>query len=510
VTITRAVGCNSTVGRNFRCAACSLLALLLIVSAVSGQQTAPQSPPDAPARGQKPPPPLGPNGSRDPFPDPIPAEEGAIRVSFVEFATLPDVNGLTARPMLMSYEPGTRRLFVNDMHGVLYSVSIDGKRVTPYLDHGAARWELPVQFTNFERGFQSFAFHPQFNQRGARGFGKIYAYVDTSNQTPKPDWVPPGGKMTHHAVLLEWTAKNPDAASYDGDAPRELMRWERPFVNHNGGQLAFNPLARPGSDDYGLLYLGNADGGAGGDPMNQAQNLGSTFGKILRIDPLGNNSANGKYGIPEDNPFVNDNDANTLGEIYAYGARNPQRFAWDSKTGRMYMGDIGQGIVEEVGPVAKGANLGWRVWEGSYRFVAGQEVSLDTPRSDPKVTYPVVEFGQLDPLLMNSSAVTMGYVYRHNRIKQLSNLLLFGDNPSGEMFYVHADKLPANGGQDAIRRILFNDKGETKTLLQLVKEKNIAQGKKPATRADLRYGEGPDGRLFILNKNDGVIRELVP
>jgi hypothetical protein len=75
---------------------------------------------------------------------------------------------------------------------------------------------------------------------------------------------------------------------------------------------------------------------------------------------------------------------------------------------------------------------------------------------------------------------------------------------------VHADKLPANGGQDAIRRILFNDKGETKTLLQLVKETNIAQGKKPAIRADLRYGEGPDGRLFILNKNDGVIRELVP
>ena len=293
-------------------------------------------------------------------------------------------------------------------------------------------------------------------------------------------------------------------------APRELMRWERPFVNHNGGQLGFNPLARPGSDDYGLLYLGNADGGAGGDPMNQAQNLGSTFGKILRIDPLGNNSANGKYGIPKDNPFVNDNDPNTLGEIYAYGARNPQRFAWDSKTGRMYMADIGQGIVEEVGPVTKGANLGWRVWEGSYRFVAGQEVSLDTPRGDPKVTYPVVEFGQLDPLLMNSSAVTMGYVYRHNRIKPLSNLLLFGDNPSGEMFYVHADKLPPNGGQDAIRRILFNDKGETKTLLQLVNEKNSAQGKKSANRADLRYGEGPDGRLFILNKWDGVIREIVP
>ena len=77
-------------------------------------------------------------------------------------------------------------------------------------------------------------------------------------------------------MLLEWTAKNPAAATYDGDAPRVLMRWQRPFVNHNGGQLGFNPLARPGSADYGLLYVGNADGGSGGDPMNLAQNLGSS------------------------------------------------------------------------------------------------------------------------------------------------------------------------------------------------------------------------------------------
>ncbi len=477
--------------------------------------------PAAPARGRQGPPPLGPNGTRDPWPAPIPAIAGAIRVNFVEFATLPDVGVNAARPMLMSYEPGTRRMFVNDMHGALYTVSNDGKMVTPYFDHQDPRWNIPVQFQNFERGFQSFAFHPDFNRRGAPGYGKIYTYVDTSNVTPTPDWTPttPGSNVAHHAVLLEWTAKNPAAAVYDGDAPRELMRWHRPFVNHNGGQLGFNSTARRGSADYGLLYAGNADGGAGGDPMNMAQNLASTFGKILRIDPLGAGgqgppdrriiSANGKYGIPKDNPFVNDNDPNTLGEIYAYGARNPQRFAWDSKTRTMYMADIGQGIDEEVTTVPKGANLGWRVWEGSHRFVNGSEVSVESPRGDPKVTYPVVEFGQLDPLLQNSSAVTMGYVYRHDRLRALRNLLLFGDNPSGEMFYVHADKLPPNGGQDAIRRIVFNDKDQTKTLLDLVKEKTVEQGKKPPTRADLRYGEGPDGRIFILNKWDGVIREIV-
>ena len=410
----------------------------------------------------------------------------------------------------MSYEPGTRRMFVNDMHGALYSVSIDGKTVTPYLDHQDPSGTSRCSSRTSSADSRASRFIHDFNQPGARGYGKIYAYVDTAIRRRRPTGCRPAAKMAHHAVLLEWTAKNPAAATYDGDAPRELMRWHRPFVNHNGGQLAFNPTARQGSADYGLLYAGNADGGSGGDPMNLAQNLSSTFGKILRIDPLGKNSANGKYGIPKDNPFVNDGDPNTLAEIYAYGARNPQRFAWDSKTGTFYMGDIGQGIVEEVTTVPKGANLGWRVWEGSYRFVAGQEVSLDTPRSDPKVTYPVVEFAQLDPLLMNSSAVTLGYVYRHNRLKQLSNLLLFGDNPSGEIFYVHADKLPANGGQDAVRRIVFNDKGQTKKLLELVQEKNVAQGKKPSARADLRFGEGPEGRLFILNKWDGVIREIVP
>jgi hypothetical protein len=114
----------------------------------------------------------------------------------------------------------------------------------------------------------------------------------------------------------------------------------------------------------------------------------------------------------------------------------------------------------------------------------------------------------LDPLLQPQSAVTMGMVYRQKAIPQLSNLVLFGDNPSGEVFYVSADKLPT-GGQDAIRRILFNDKGETKTLLQLIKEKNIAQGKPASTRADLRFGEGPNGEIFLLNKRDGVIRQLV-
>jgi hypothetical protein len=448
----------------------------------------------------------------DPFPQPINTTDGVIKVHFVEFASIPDgSDGQPARMNLLIDEPGTRRLFLNDMRGQLYSVRYDGKTVTQYLDINAPAWGVPVQSEDSERGFQSFAFHPQFTERGTRGYGKFYTYTDTSNMTPTADFKPAGEGHTHDAVLLEWTARNPAAATYDGGAPRELIRWQHPFSNHNGGQLSFNPLATPGSADFGLLYAGVADGGGGGDPFNHAQSLNSAFGKILRIDPLGSNSANGKYGIPATNPFVKGGNANTLGEIYAYGLRNPQRFGWDSKNGNMFVANIGQNTVEEISPVTPGANLGWNIWESSFMLVTGRGrgVSLANPRSDPKVSYPVVEYDHTDPLLQRQVAITGVFVSRQKAIPQLADLLVFGDNPSGEVFYVHADNLP-KGGQDAIRRILFNDNGVSKTLLQLIKEKNVKQGKAPASRADLRFGFGPRGQIFILNKHDDTIRLIVP
>jgi Glucose / Sorbosone dehydrogenase len=445
--------------------------------------------------------------SNDPFPTPIQATEGVITVNFVEFATIPDISGEAPRMMLLVDEPGTRRMFVNTMRGPLYSVSDDGKTVTAFLDIDAPTWGTPVQSAGSERGFQSVAFHPQFSQAGTRGYGKFYTYTDTSNMTPKADFVPGGSSHTHDTVLLEWTAKDPAAGTYDGGPPRELFRAAQPFPNHNGGQIAFNPLATPGSPEYGLLYVGLADGGSGGDPFNHAQSLASAFGKILRIDPLGTNSANAKYGIPGANPFAGDGKDDTLGEIYAYGVRNPQRFSWDPKNGNMYVADIGQNIVEEVSPVSAGANLGWNKWEGSFTY-GSREVGTANPRGDPAITFPIVEFDHRDPLL-NRPAVTGVYVYRQTAIRQLTNKLLFGDNPSGEIFYVDADNLP-KGGQDAIRRVLLNDKGTPKTLLQIIKEKNASQGRSPASRADLRMGIGPQGRIFVLNKRDGTIRLLVP
>jgi hypothetical protein len=446
--------------------------------------------------------------TKDPFPVPIPATDGAILVKFVEFAAIPYAGDEAPRMMLLLDEPGTHRLFVNTMRGAIYSISYDGKTVTPYLDINAPEWGVNVQFSSHDRGFQSFAFHPQFNQRGTRGYGKFYTYTDTANMTKKADFLPNGPGHTHDTVLLEWAAKNPEAAIYDGGPPREIFRTAKPFQIHNGGQLAFNPLAKPGSADYGLLYVGVADGGNGGDPYKHAQNLSVAFGKILRIDPLGSNSANGQYGIPSINPFVKKPKPGARGEIYAYGCRNPQRFSWDPKNGNMFLADIGQEVVEKVTLVTPGANLGWSIWEGSFTYGPGK-VGTANPRGDQAVTYPIVEFDHTDPLFQRSVAVTGVLAYRDTAIPQLTDKLLFGDNPSGEIFYVDADNLP-KGGQDAIRRVLFDDKGTKKTLLQLIQEKNRLQGKAPARRADMRFNAGPGGKIFVLNKADGVIRMLIP
>jgi Glucose / Sorbosone dehydrogenase len=445
--------------------------------------------------------------TKDPFPKPIPPTEGLIRVEFVEFAAIPFAGQEAPRMMLLVDEPGTHRLFVNTMQGAIYSISYDGKTVTQYLDVNAPVWGINVQFSSHDRGFQSFAFHPQFNQHGAPGYGKFYTYTDSANMSRKADFLPNGPGHTHDTVLLEWTAKNPEAPVYDGDPPREIFRTAKPFTIHNGGQLAFNPNAKPGNPDYGLLYVGVADGGNGGDPYKHAQNLSFAFGKILRIDPLGRNGANGKYGIPSTNPFVKSGRPGVLGEIYAYGCRNPQRFSWDAKNGNMFLADIGQDVVEKITLVTPGANLGWNIWEGSFTYGVGR-VGTETPH-DPAMTYPIVEFDHTDPLLQPVVAVTGVFAYRGTTIKQLTNKLLFGDNPSGEIFYVDADNLP-KGGQGSIRRILFNDRGMTKTLLQLIQEKNRAQGRRPAFRADMRFNVGPEGKIFVLNKADGIIRMIVP
>src|SRR5215203_5421820 len=243
-----------------RAAITALLAVLAIAPVAHAQGQPPTQPPAATAA--PPPPPLPEGATNDPFPDPIAREEGAITVTLREFATLPDIGGVAARMMTLVEEPSSHRLFVSDMRGQLYSVSADGKTVTPYLNINDPKWAHPVNSQGRERGVQSFVLHPQFAQTGTPGFRKLYTYFDSSNMTPEPDFTTPNPKPTHDLVLLEWTVKTPAGATYDGAAPRELLRWRQPFANHNGGAITFNSTARAGSPDFGLLYIGVGDGGS--------------------------------------------------------------------------------------------------------------------------------------------------------------------------------------------------------------------------------------------------------
>ena len=125
----------------------------------------------------------------DPFPSPIASTEDIIRVSFTEFASIPDIEGEAARVMILVDEPGTRRMFVNDMRGPLYTVSYDGRTVREYIDIDDPRWAVAVEAGRREVGFQSFALHPQFGEPGTGGYGRFYTWTDTANLDPTPDFV---------------------------------------------------------------------------------------------------------------------------------------------------------------------------------------------------------------------------------------------------------------------------------------------------------------------------------
>ena len=456
--------------------------------------------------------------TRDPYPEPNAQE--VIVVGVEDFATLPDYADKPAQMKTITSEPGSDNLIVNDMAGMLYRVDSSGS-ATDYLELADPRWGTGFGESWREVGIQSVALHPEFSQEGKPGYGKLYTWIDAAIGDSLADYPSAVDEPHHHSVLFEWSVDDVNSAQYDGGMPRELLRIEQPFPNHNASAMAFNPLASPGDQDYGLLYLAVGDGGGAGDQYNASQNLSLPQGKILLIDPLGDNSANGNYGIPSDNPFIGEPDA--LPEIYAYGVRNVLQFAWDSATGALIVSDIGQAAVEEISLVAAGDNLGWNNWEGSFAFGGNPEgrswrdilggVDDTQVRSDPSIRYPIAEYDhtdQLQPSGPSGTAVSGLAVVRNSGIAELEGHIIFGDLVSGEVFAVPADKQHLYNGQSENRRILFDDgSGKAKTLLQIVQETISEQGKEPPSRMDLRFASGADNQVYLLNKYDGIIRRIV-
>ncbi len=429
----------------------------------------------------------------DPFPDPI--ARTPFVVEMADFAIIPGAPGSARMSWLTSAPDG--RIFAHDQRGPLYLISADGTSVTSY-QNLATTPGIDLRISG-EQGFQSFAFHPQFNTPGTPGFGKFYTAHTTSNNAPPPDFTPGGGSDAGDHVVLEWTTNLPTAATFTPASPaapfRELLRIEAPFGNHTMGLIAFNPNSTPPAADFGLLYIAMGDGGGAGDPLDLAQNPTNPYGALLRIDPLGNTSANGRYGIPPGNPFVGNSVA--LDEIYAYGLRNPQRFSWDRGGARqMFIADIGQNVIEELDLGLPGANYGWNQREGSFTYLGGP-VGPNS-RNDSATTgytYPIAEYDHSE-----GAAVTVGPVERTSLIPHLGGLLVFADFPTGRIFVLTADALPA-GGQSGFAELRIAYRGAERTFQSIINERN------PTTpRSDLRFGSDAAGRIFLLNKRDNVIR----
>jgi hypothetical protein len=303
-------------------------------------------------------------------------------------------------------------------------------------------------------------------------------------------------------------------------------------LTHPFGNVEFNPTAKTGSPDYGLLYTSGSDLGFsnGGGPHasnpSQTQRLDTVVGAILRFDPRspsasGGTKGLGDYTIPPSNRFAADGDPKTLGEIYAYGFRNAHRLTWDLTDGTMYASDIGMNHIEEVNIVRNGENYGWMKREGYFENGVtrpGGALNQLYPlppdilsgKQKDGFTYPVAIYDHRD-----GQAVTGGFAY-HGRIAALRGKFVFGDIQRGRVFA--ADLAAMKKADDGVPQtvapveevqLYVRDASGRRTDVTLMELIEKTLGAK-TTRADLHIGHSGDGEIFITSRQDGTIRMLVP
>jgi hypothetical protein len=314
-------------------------------------------------------------------------------------------------------------LFVAEQDGRVIVLRNGAPRPRPFLDISSRVMNAG------EQGFLSLAFHPRYERN--RRFYVYFTNLAGDNE------------------LLEFKRSKRSRLVANPASSRLVLYLSHPtFGNHNGGQLQFGPRR--------LLFIGPGDGGAGGDPPNNAQNPDSLLGKLLRIDPVprgrkGKRKSNNRgraararrpYRIPRDNPFVGKPGRD---EVYSLGLRNPYRFSFDSLTGAIAIGDVGQGCREEIdyrGPGAgRGANFGWSRFEGTHLF--------DSSREAPGTIFPILEYDNAGagPSCSrlggySGSSVIVGYVVRDPRLAHQYGRLLYTDFGNDEI----RSLIPSEGG----------------------------------------------------------------
>ncbi len=452
----------------------------------------------------------------NPLPDVIP--KGDVVVTAVPFVRAP-MTADTAKPVgtnsaharlqyMMPIPDGSGRLVFSDLRGVLYVTDAAGRQPTVYLDLGSA--DVGFYNTAFpnESGLLGFAFHPDFGKAGQPGFGKLYtgASSEPSNAPNAPAaarrLVTYLSGQNQESEIREWTTADPTADAFEG-ASRMLLRVSQFSPTHNIGTMGFNPAAEPGSPDYGMLYACLGDGGGANDPHENGQNPNTLLAAIIRIDPLGGD-AERPYGIPADNPFADG--AEGAPEVWAYGLRHAQHFSWD-RTGRMFINDIGQDMVEEVNIGVAGGNYGWRIREGTFATAYGigsLQIGQVFPRPEVEAEsfiYPVAQYDHDE-----GYAIGSGFAYEGDGIPALRGKYVFADITTGRVFTIDAARLTP-GDPAPIEELRLSFDGEERALLDVAGFENTYHG---GVRADLRLGIDGEGELYLLTKGDGWIRKLVP
>ncbi|PXY35531.1 hypothetical protein BA062_08440 [Prauserella flavalba] len=441
-----------------------------------------------------------------PIMDPIPEDPvtSGLGLTVEEVAQFPDSEPTPAPtdPRLMRHArinhlgelpDGSGRQYVPDLNGNLYFLA-DGGDPYVYLD-------VKAQFPDFfsgkgmGQGFGFVAFDPRFEHNGT--FYTVHTEAGAALQ--KPTTYPAQPRTQYHGIVTEWIADDPGADVFSG-THREVLRFGFAQQIHGIQQIDFNPTASRHDEDYGLLYVAVGDGGLGVS-STEPQDLSTPHGKILRIDPDGTGSGNGRYGVPASNPFVGKEGA--LGEIWAYGMRDPHRFSWDPKSPhRMYLGHIGQHAIEAVYEVREGDNLGWSEREGTFRYERGDGCWLyPLPEDDDKYdyVYPVAQYDHNPPPDWDCGdvgrAISGGFVYR-GEIPELRGKYLFADLVDGRVFYTESSQMKRGQDPATIHTLMIYDEhGNRVTTPELAGD----------DRVDLRFGRDAEGEVYLLAKANGKI-----
>jgi hypothetical protein len=496
-----------------------------------------------------------------------------------DFAALPitgnvegagQVDGMLARVNSIREEPGgTGRLFVTDMNGPVYIIDRTTKTRTTYLDFNgsgdrAGLFDRLYHDPGYSSGVSQFQFDPDYRRNGRFYTVHMESAALPGSQRPDTSKLPAltfgpfgyeptaavgtPGPVNFESVLIEWTDANPRNTTFEGTA-REVLRLQLNHRIHPMGEVVFHPAARRGDPEWRVMYIGVGDGGAG--EMRTAarpnpQRLDTLVGKILRIIPdtaehAGSStlSDNGRYRVPNDNPFIAKPGARQ--EIWAYGLRNPHRLSWaadpaDARRHHLIAAVVGLRTWEMVSIIRKGANYGYSQREGTQLLqpdnviaplpaVDKIPVQIGAEVTDEVVvpTYPVVQYGHVPA---GGDGIGSGYVYTGKALPQLRGKYVFSDLSTGRVWYANwTEMLAADDGDPQTMaemhevKLYWNDQVHD-TFMSIAQAAYHARGGKDpdlpgrgtvsgSRRADARFALDAAGELFVYSKTDGMIRQVV-